>query len=127
MVCLIGLLLGRGEHVLRQVSAPVSVQRFRLVCAEAERFPEMGRLFFMCSTLTHEQLARFFERAAAKGLLAVPSPEDAAVDFTSLCTNELSDQLRLGVIERASEADLTAHLARAVRTFLRAYRPSARG
>lgn len=116
-----------GEHVLRQASAPVSVQRFRLVCAEAERFPEMGQMFFMCSTVAHEQLARFFERAATKGLLAVPSPEDAAVDFTSLCTNEVSVRLHLGVIERASEAELTAHLERAVRTFLRAYRPSPRG
>ncbi|HEX5750268.1 MAG TPA: TetR/AcrR family transcriptional regulator C-terminal domain-containing protein [Archangium sp.] len=73
-------------------------------------------MLFTCAKSAHEQLARFFERAAVKGLL-----------FTSLCTNELSARLHLGVIECASEAELSAHLERAVSTFLRAYRPSARG
>jgi TetR/AcrR family transcriptional regulator, mexJK operon transcriptional repressor len=116
-----------GEHFLRMLSVPSSTQRFRLVGAEAERFPEMGKTLFTCVKSAHDQLARFLEQAAAKGLLTVPSPEDAALDFISLCIHSLSVRLHLGVIEGVSEAELSAHLNRAVSTFLRAYRPAARG
>ncbi len=111
-----------GEKLLHLVGAPSQVQRFRLICAEAERFPELGAALYGCSIkVGRERMVRFFERAAEMGLLDVHDPHDAAVDFSSLCSGELSRQLYLGVVERLSDEEIEAHVNRAVRTFLRAY------
>lgn len=112
-----------GEQLLRLISSPDNVHRYRVVCAEVERFPELGRALYECSTQVGQaKMARFLERAAAMGLLEVDDPTAAADDFASLCAFSLSRQLYLGVIERATDELILAHVKRAVRTFLRAYR-----
>lgn len=111
-----------GETLLRLTCAPDNVHRYRVLYAEAERFPELGREFYESTLLAgRERMARFFERAAADGLLEVDDPSAAAGDFSALCSATLSRQLELGVIEQVTEELISAQVERAVRTFLRAY------
>jgi AcrR family transcriptional regulator len=112
-----------GEQFVRMVCAPAHVHRFRLVCAEVERFPELGKMLFENSlAVGRDRMASFFARAAAEGQLVVDDPVDAARDFASLCVQELSLELNLGLIDQVSDALIRTHLKRGIGTFLRAYR-----
>lgn len=117
-----------GSELIRLATAPASVCRFRIVVAEVERFPELARELHTCGlAVGHERMARYFQRAGGMGLLEVHDPVDAAIDFASLCTFDLQRKVQLGILEEVSEDLLAAHVDRAVRTFLRAYRPLAAG
>jgi TetR/AcrR family transcriptional regulator, mexJK operon transcriptional repressor len=116
-----------AEQLIRLIGAPSHVQRFRLICAEAERFPELGKALHDCSIqVGRERMVRFFERAGAMGLLELADPRDAATDFSALCAGDLSRELHLGVTDRLTEGAIAENVERAVRTFLRAYRPRAK-
>lgn len=111
-----------AEQLLRLSTSPNSIHRYRVLCAEADRFPELGRAIYECSfQLGKEKMVRFFERAAATGLLDVPNARDAATDFAALCTGPVGPRLHLGVIDKLEDEELRYHVDRAVRTFLRAY------
>ena len=113
-----------GEQFLRLSLSPSNIDRFRAVVADVGRFPELGQALWECGALVgRKRFALYFERAAARGLLEVHDPEDAATDFWSLCCADLSRQLQLGVLSRASDELVRRHVDRAIRTFLRAYRP----
>ncbi len=114
-----------AEQHIRLSTAANHVHRFRVVCAEAERFPELGKTLYACSVqLGREKMARFFERAAALGLLDIDDAMDAATNFSTLCGGPLSMKLHMGVSDGVDDAELKANVDRAVRTFLRAYRPA---
>lgn len=115
-----------GEHLVRKVSEPAHVRRYRIIAAEAERFPELGRAFYDCTIRTgEERMAAFLARAAEEGQLDVDDPEAAAADFFALCLGNLGPRLHLGVVE-PEKLQVERKVKRAVRSFLRAYRPSAR-
>lgn len=115
-----------GEHLVRLATDAATVRRFRLVAAEAERFPELGRAYHTCTIQTgQERLAHFLRRAAEQGLIQVDDPSEAARDFRALCLTDLPQRGLLGV-EIGDEEELRSRVRRAVRLFLRAHRPSAR-
>lgn len=113
-----------ADQFIRLAISPNNVRRHRMVVAEADRFPELGRALYECSdTVAKGRLARFFDRAAELGMLEITTPDDAATDFSSLCVSKITRMLHLGVIDEASEETIARHADRAVRTFLRAYLP----
>lgn len=115
-----------GEHLVRLVSDPAHIRRYRIVAAEAERFPELGRSFYDCSIRAgEERMVRFLERAAEAGQLEVDDPAEAAADFFGLCIGKLGTRLHLGVV-KPEEIQVGKKVERALRIFLRAYRPSMR-
>lgn len=115
-----------GEHLVRLVSEPAHVRRYRIVAAEVERFPELGRTFHACSIRAgEERMARFLAEVAEAGHLEVDDPAEAAADFYALCIGNLGPRLHLGVVD-PQEVRVEEKVERAVRSFLRAYRPSAR-
>ncbi|HEY0840520.1 MAG TPA: TetR/AcrR family transcriptional regulator [Vulgatibacter sp.] len=112
-----------GRQLLRLAASPASVLRFRIVTAEAGRFPELCRSLYECGILVgRAKMATFFGRAAELGMLRVDDLEGAAIDFASLCCDNLLRMLHLGVVAEATEELIAAEVDRAVRTFLRAYR-----
>ncbi|HLV60176.1 MAG TPA: DUF3293 domain-containing protein [Fredinandcohnia sp.] len=115
-----------GEHLVRLVTDAATVRRFRVVAAQAERFPELGRAYHACTLqVGQERLARFLERAAERGLIEVDDAAEAAQDFRGLCVGDLPQRRLLGV-DVGNEEALRERVRRAVRVFLRAHRPSAR-
>ncbi|HWV39568.1 MAG TPA: TetR/AcrR family transcriptional regulator [Vulgatibacter sp.] len=112
-----------GEQLLRLVGSPASVLRYRIVTAEAGRFPGAGRALYECGILAgRKNLARFLEKAARMGALALDDPEEAAIDFAALCLDNARSMLHLGIVDRLSDELVEREVDRAVRTFLRAYR-----
>ena len=114
-----------GEQLLRLIGTPSSVHRYRIVTAEVDRFPALSRSLYECGVLEGQRrMTLYFERALAMGLLTAGDPAEAALDFAALCAYQVSLLLHLGIAESSSPALVAPHLDRAVRTFLRAYRPA---
>jgi TetR/AcrR family transcriptional repressor of mexJK operon len=66
-------------------------------------------------------LARFLADAAARGEVAIDSPEAAADDLVSLWEGSMPKRIALGLVTLPTEADIEARVRRGTRVFLRAY------
>jgi hypothetical protein len=95
----------------------------RLVVAEAERFPEIGREYYERSWVrTTTLLAEALATLTDKGLLAVTEPEQAANLFTWLVIAIPANRVAfLGDAAAGAESELLAHADEGARVFLAAY------
>ena len=76
---------------------------YRIVVAEAPRFPELGRVFYDSGpTIMIDRIADILHRAADRGLLKVRNPRIAAIQFISLVRGELHLTSVLG-LKKASK------------------------
>ena len=95
----------------------------RLVVAEAERFPAIGREYYERSWVkTVGLLAKAFATLTQRGLLAVADPEQAAYTFAWLVVAVPSNRVAfLGDGAAGSQAELAALADEGARIFLAAY------
>ena len=104
------------------VSAP-SLQLKRLIYAEVDRFPEIGRLFYERGPeQSQRKLATYLAEAMAAGTLRAADPLRAAGEFLQLCQAGGYARTLLKVGPDQTEADRDGDADAAVDTFLRAYR-----
>lgn len=95
---------------------------YRMVVAESPRFPELGRIFFESGPERMVgRVADFLAAADARGLLAVPAPRQAAIQFLSLVRGHNYLRPLLG-LEPVPERDLAAYIESCVDLFLSNYR-----
>lgn len=112
-----------GEQIMAVYLSPVVAGLFRHTIAEATRFPDIGRLVFERGTLQlQEAIAAYLARWAERGVLRLDDPRAAAVQFIALCQGDLGVRSRLGVLAYPVDGEVRASVARAVATFVRAYR-----
>lgn len=112
-----------GEQLLRLTGSPASVMRFRIIVAEAGRFPQVCQSLYDCGIVAgHTRMSAFLARATQLGLLAADDLDEAAIAFTSLCVDNALRLLHLGIVTELTEELIEREVTRAVRTFLRAYR-----
>jgi TetR/AcrR family transcriptional regulator, mexJK operon transcriptional repressor len=104
---------------------PELLKMRRLVIAEAERFPEIGRQYYERSWVrTLELLADAFKTLTQRGLLDVKDPESAAYMFAWLIIAIPANKAAfLGDAAADPEAGLIKHADEGVRVFLAAYGP----
>jgi TetR/AcrR family transcriptional repressor of mexJK operon len=63
---------------------------YRMVVADAPRFPELGRIFYDSGPkVMIDRIAKVLRRAAERGLLKLRDPRIAAIQFISLIRGEL--------------------------------------
>lgn len=100
---------------------PVSVGLFRLLVAEASRFPEMAEpIFHAGPDRLVRQLAAFLERATAAGRLRVENPRMAAEQFFGALRGNI--QLKAAFAPEVLSAEpFLAYADSAVAAFLRAH------
>jgi TetR/AcrR family transcriptional repressor of mexJK operon len=111
-----------GGRFLGVLTDPDRVRMFRMMVAEVDRFPELGRVFYRSGPLAMcDCLARYLEHATAAGLLAVPDPALAARQFLSLIKGDLHLRclFNVGIVPAPSDRD--RQVTAAVDMFLRAY------
>jgi AcrR family transcriptional regulator len=113
-----------GAAFLDLVYGPKGIAVYRIMTAEAERFPALGRAFYESGPArVLEALAMLLERAAARGLLHLADPREAAEQFIALLRGERHLRQLLGIAP-ALEAEEKARLLEvAIRVFLKAYAP----
>ena len=113
-----------GERLVRFMISPELLCLYRHTSAEAARFPELGATFFERGPgASYETLAAWLRGWQAQGELALDDARAAAVQFVLLCHGELVVRAQLAVEPAPSDAQVRQTVARAVRTFLRAYAP----
>jgi TetR/AcrR family transcriptional repressor of mexJK operon len=110
---------------LRAVLDERVVQLRRLVIGEANRLPELARLYYEHAPLrTLSALADVFARLHAGGLLNAPEPSIAAEHFAFLIVGRPIDQALFdGAPNVMAEIDVDAYARAGVAVFLAAYRP----
>jgi AcrR family transcriptional regulator len=94
---------------------------YRIVVAEAPRFPELGRIFYDSGpTVMIDRIAAILRRAADRGLLEIHDPRIAAVQFISLVRGEMH-LARVLDLPKASK-NPTDYIEASVDLFLAGYR-----
>ena len=121
-------LLSLADEYVRTVLAEPVVQLRRLVIGEANRLPELAKLYYdRAPTPTLGALADAFRRLHDRGLLNAPEPDLAAEHFAFLVIGRPIDQaLFCGAANVLGRMDVGAHTRAGVMAFLAAYQATSR-
>lgn len=113
-----------GRQFLDVLMMPGSLPLYRVVLAEAPRFPELGRIFYeagpdRCAAALGQYLAGLHER----GVLDVPEPRWAAEQFLGAVLGHVHIRMLLMVAgEAPGPEERGRYVATAVSTFLDGHR-----
>lgn len=118
-----GYLSDYAERQLAVVLTPRLLRLRRLVIGEVARFPDLARALYESGPQRAiAAMAGDFERLAARGLLDLPDPVEAATTFNWLVMGgPLSEAMLLGDDAVPTTARRRAHAAHATRVFLSCY------
>jgi len=111
-----------GQRFLEVLIDPERVRMFRMMVAEADRFPELGRVFYRAGPLVMQDcLAGFLAEAAAAGKLAIDDSALAARQLLSLIKADLHLRCLFDTGTQPTPAECDRQVAAAVDMFLKAY------
>ena len=111
-----------GTEFLEVLVDSERVRIFRMMVAETDRFPELGRVFYRAGPMVmHDCLASFLAEAAAEGKLVIEDSGLAARQLLSLIKSDLHLRCLFDPGTRPSRAECERQVAAAVETFLKAY------
>jgi AcrR family transcriptional regulator len=112
-----------GRDFIRFLGEPHRISSLRTVIAIAERMPELGRRFYaMGPTSGIGRVASYLEDQVKAGVLEIPDCELAAAQFLDSCKSTIFQALLFNARERANDERVAYVVARAVKTFLAAYK-----
>ena len=116
-------LSGHAERLLTIVMTPKLLRLRRLVIAEADRFPQLGRALYDGGPgRAIGGLAVNLQRWAENGLLSIKDAKVAATQFNWLVMGAPVNQAMFRVDYAMSKAERVGHIENAVRVFIAAYR-----
>ncbi|WP_322049562.1 TetR/AcrR family transcriptional regulator [Paraburkholderia sp. J67] len=109
---------------LSLIVSPKGLALYRVIVAEAPRFPELGRAFYAAGPeVVASIVAQFLERGAARGLIDVQTvgfPTAAAL-FISIVRGEAQLECLMHPDARPSDAQIDRWVEAAVQTFAFAF------
>ena len=111
-----------GRRMTSMLLSDAGLVIYRMVVAEAEKFPELAQAFYAegpARGMSH--LSAYLRRSTEAGRLRVTDCEFAAEQFFALIQTKLSMQRRLHLIAMPSEAQIEQVVTRAVDLFMRGY------
>ena len=111
-------------HFVEFSLSPFAHNVFRIVIAEAPRFPELGQAFYDSGpALCKKRLGEFLAQAVKDGELAIADAdlEVAADQFLQLCKVDLFYQQLLGIKSNPTQSEIQRIAHSAVATFLKAF------
>lgn len=111
------------REFVAKITSPEGIALYRLVASEANRFPEIGRIFYdRGPAITQRQLAGFLGAAMDSGLLRQHhEPIEAARQLIGLCLAGSRQNLLIGLYDAVTPAQIDADVDRAMDVFMRAY------
>jgi TetR/AcrR family transcriptional regulator, mexJK operon transcriptional repressor len=116
-------LSGHAERLLTIVMTPKLLRLRRLVIAEADRFPELGRALYDGGPgRAIASLAVSLQRWADRHLLSIGDAKVAATQFNWLVMGEPINQAMFRPDYVMSKPERVRHIEHAVRVFIAAYR-----
>lgn len=96
---------------------------FRVCVAEAQRFPELGRVFYDSGPRKWgRKIALYLDSPRARAVLEIEDSLLAADQLAQLCRADLMLKVLFGIEKDPPEAEIDRIAAEAVKTFLARYR-----
>jgi AcrR family transcriptional regulator len=115
-------LQGFGERYLQHLYGEQTVKMFRILVAEAQRSPELARMFYEVGPARgRKALENYLLGAKAKGFLRPPDCAVAADQFLSLCKGPAHLQFMLNMIPPLSIEQIRDHVTQTVALFMALY------
>jgi AcrR family transcriptional regulator len=111
-----------GQQYLHHLFSQATVQMFRILVAEAQRSPELARVFYEVGPARGQKgLENYLQAAKARGLIEPADCALAAEQFLSLCKGRTHLQFLLNLIPALTPAQIRVQIAQAVSAFMRLY------
>src|SRR5580700_2501591 len=101
-----------GEQYLQHLYSEETVQMFRILVAEAQRSPELARVFYEVGPARGQKgLELYIESAKARGFFDPPDCALAAEQFMSLCKGRTHLQFLLNLIPPLTAEEIRVQVA----------------
>jgi AcrR family transcriptional regulator len=112
---------------LVKMMQPEAIAVYRIAIGEAQRMPELARVFdeFTCKA-GRPITTRIGGALAAAGITDIKEIEEFNEDFIGLLRGNLHYEVAIGVIEHPGDEAVLRHAHRAMARLLRAYAPAGR-
>ncbi len=112
-----------GKRMVEMMLSDVGLAIYRVVIAEAAKFPELARGFFESGPARSIRfMADWLGEETRRGRLNVPDPEFAAEQFFNLCQSRLVLRRRLEMLPDPPDSDIDRVVEASIAMFLRSYR-----
>lgn len=112
-----------GKRMVLMMLSDVGLTIYRVVIAEAAKFPDLARGFFEAGPARATGfMADWLSEETRRGRLSVPDPAFAAEQFLNLCQTRLVLRRRLEMLPDPPEAEIQRVVAASTAMFLRMYR-----
>jgi AcrR family transcriptional regulator len=116
-----------GEQYLQHLFSEQTVKLFRILVAEAQRRPELARIFYEVGPARGRKgLETYLDRATSQGLLEIPNCALAAEQFLTLCKGSTHLQFLLNLIPPLDVEEIRLQVGRAVAALMTLYGPKAK-
>jgi TetR/AcrR family transcriptional repressor of mexJK operon len=117
------VLRGIGKRMVQMMLSDVGLAIYRVVIAEAAKFPDLARGFFEAGPARAIAfMADWLAEETRRGRLSVPDPAFAAEQFFNLCQTRLVLRRKLAMLPDPPESDIDGVVEAAITMFLRTYR-----
>ncbi len=115
-----------GVLILRHMLSDDAIAMYRLIAAEATRFPEIGEAYYRAVLSSGKQrLIGRFEAAMMAGHIRHTDPAIAAAHFFELCMSDLHRHRLWNIGAPPTDEKIVANIDHAVTAFLDGYRAKA--
>ena len=119
------VLRGIGKRMLQMMLSDIGLAIYRVVIAEAAKFPELARGFFDAGPARAIGfMASWLAEETRRGRLSVPDPAFAAEQFFNLCQTRLVLRRKLEMLPDPPDKDIEDVVEASITMFLRTYRTS---
>ena len=113
-----------GLEFLQALTHPGGLDLFRLMVSESQRFPKLGKLFYLTGPKgTADLVESYLAQAHARGQIHVDNPALAAEHFIGMIRGDVYLRCLLGVSKVPSLAQMQRFVAATVTAFLAGYGP----
>jgi AcrR family transcriptional regulator len=113
-----------GLEFLQVLISPRGLNLFRTMVAEGQRFPQVGKMFYLVGPkVTSDLVESYLAEAHRRGVINAPNPAMSAEYFIGMVRGDLFLRCLLGASLPPSTAQLQRYMRAAVDTFLAAHRP----
>lgn len=111
-----------ARRYLSMILSPETQALFRVMVAEAPRFPEIGREFYATGpSRVIDRLKAVLDQGCAAGALNIADTETAAHQFVELCRADLFYKIILCVEPKPTKRRIEKVITSAVETFMAAF------
>jgi AcrR family transcriptional regulator len=118
------VLRGIGQRMIRMMLSGVGLSIYRVVIAEAAKFPDLARGFFEAGPARAIGfMAEWLAEETQRGRLVVPDPTFAAEQFFNLCQTRLVLRRKLEMLPDPPASEIDRVVDASIAMFLRTYRP----